>query len=223
MPSPLPQRLRDPPEYVLPTASKTLPSREALPSYGDDPPSYSSLSESQLRSSETSKSALREDVLHFLDHEHDSVQSLSLRYGVPVPILKRANNLSSDYLLLARRTVVIPREYYHGGVSLSPRPVAGEDEERRKTIVRKWMMACKVSEYEALVMYNDMIKHTLLPANHLSYPWNRYDIALFYLGQHDYDLGKAISAYDEDEIWGREHPLEANTKNGKARQVIGRR
>jgi hypothetical protein len=32
-------------------------------------------------------------------------------------------------------------------VSLSPRPVEGEEEERRKGIVRKWMVACKVSEY----------------------------------------------------------------------------
>jgi hypothetical protein len=50
-------------------------------------------------------------------------------------------------LLLARRTVVIPGEFYHGGVSLSPRPVEGEDEERRKATVRRWMVACNVSEY----------------------------------------------------------------------------
>lgn len=43
--------------------------------------------------------------------------------------------------------MVIPGEFYKGGVSLSPRPVEGEDEERRKGIVRRWMVACKVSEY----------------------------------------------------------------------------
>jgi hypothetical protein len=42
---------------------------------------------------------------------------------------------------------VIPGEYCHDAVSLSPRPVEGEDEERRKAIVRRWMVACKVSEY----------------------------------------------------------------------------
>jgi hypothetical protein len=41
---------------------------------------------------------------------------------------------------------VIPGEFYKGGVSLSPRPIEGEDEERRKAIVRRWMVACKVSE-----------------------------------------------------------------------------
>ena len=30
---------------------------------------------------------------------------------------------------------------------MSPRPVEGEDEERRKAVVRRWMVACKVSEY----------------------------------------------------------------------------
>ena len=43
--------------------------------------------------------------------------------------------------------MVIPGEYYKGGVSLSPRPVEGEEEERRKGIVRRWMVACKVAEY----------------------------------------------------------------------------
>jgi hypothetical protein len=73
--------------------------------------------------------------------------SLSLRYKVPVDVLRRANKLTSDHLLLARRTVIIPGEYYQGGVSLSPRPVEGEEEERRKAIVRRWMVACKVAEY----------------------------------------------------------------------------
>ena len=77
----------------------------------------------------------------------DTVTSLSFRYNVPLPVLRKANNLTSDHLLLARRTVVIPGEYYKGGVSLSPRPVEGEDEERRKGILRRWQVACKVAEY----------------------------------------------------------------------------
>ncbi len=32
-------------------------------------------------------------------------------------------------------------------MSLSPRPVEGEDEERRKGIVRRFMVTCKVAEY----------------------------------------------------------------------------
>jgi hypothetical protein len=61
--------------------------------------------------------------------------------------LRRANKISADHLLQARRTIIIPGEYYKGGISLSPRPVEGEEEERRKAIVRRWMVACKVSEY----------------------------------------------------------------------------
>jgi len=197
-PSTLPPRLRDPPAYTPPSSSKpSPPSSELLPSYSDELPSYSSIAEPQSQPPEKSKSKPVEDVLHFLDHEHDSLQSLSLRYGVPISVLRRSNNISSDHLLLARRTVLIPGEYYNGGVSLSPRPVEGEDEERRKATVRRWMVTCKVSEY---------------------------DVALLYLEQADYDLEAAIAAYKEDEMWEKQHPIEANIKGkGKTRQVIGKR
>lgn len=87
-----------------------------------------------------------EDVLHFLDPTRDTIASLSLRYGVPHEALRRTNGLFADHLLAARRTLLIPGEYYKGGVSLSPRPVAGEEEEIRKAKVRRWMVACKVAE-----------------------------------------------------------------------------
>jgi hypothetical protein len=54
--------------------------------------------------------------------------------------------------LLARRTVLIPGEYYKGGVSLSPRPVEGEEEEARKGKIRRWMVACKVAEWVFLFL-----------------------------------------------------------------------
>lgn len=91
----------------------------------------------------------------------------------------------------------MPGEYYKGGVSLSPRPVEGEDEERRKAIVRRWMVACKVAEY---------------------------DVALLYLKQVEYDLELAIEVYKDDEKWEKEHPIEASVKGkGKTRHDMGRR
>lgn len=87
-----------------------------------------------------------EDVLHFLDPFHDTISSLSLRYGVPQDALRNKNGLFADNLLAARRTILIPGEYYKGGISLSPRPIDGEDEEIRKAKVRRWMVACKVAE-----------------------------------------------------------------------------
>ena len=77
----------------------------------------------------------------------DTLQSLSLAYTTPVGVLRRTNNLFSDHLLAARRTILVPGEYYKGGVSLSPRPVEGEEEELKKSKVRRWMVACKVAEY----------------------------------------------------------------------------
>ncbi|KAI1273606.1 hypothetical protein F5Y07DRAFT_250352 [Xylaria sp. FL0933] len=125
-----------------------------------------------------------EDTLHFLNHAHDSINSLSLRYGVPAAALRRANNISSDHLIVGRRTVIIPGEYYKGGVSLSPRPIEGEEEEKRKAKIRRWMMACKVHEY---------------------------DVAVLYLEQAGYDLQLATDTYFADEEWERTHP--ANGKH----------
>lgn len=85
--------------------------------------------------------------MHFVDHARETMSSIALRYRVPVPALRRANNLYADHLLAARRTVLIPAEYYRAGVSLSPRPVEGEEEELRKAKIRRWMVACKVAEY----------------------------------------------------------------------------
>lgn len=195
-PSPLPQGLRGP---VPSSSSPRFHSASDLPpSYSDELPSYSSLEAPKTPPPEkAANTPPAEDVLHFLNHEHDNLTSLSFRYGVPIHVLRRSNNLTSDHLLLARRTVIIPGEFYKGGISLSPQPIEGEDEERRKGIVRRWMVACKVPEY---------------------------DVALLYLEQVDYDLKAACEAYRDDERWEQEHPMEANIKGkGKTRQDIGKR
>lgn len=127
-----------------------------------------------------------DDTLHFLDHEHDTVQSLSIRYGVPPAALRRRNNLTSDHLLVGRKTILIPGEFYKGGVSLSPRPVEGEEEELRKGKIRRFMTACKVSDY---------------------------DYALLYMEQAGYDIDVAITAYLDDEAWERSHPNQRRRAN----------
>lgn len=176
MPSSLPQGLREPPAYTsLPSSSSHI---------SGAPPPYSAASTTQ--NAQYEKAALAQDaskedapdILHFLDHHYDSVSSLSLRYGVPAHALRRSNNITSDHLLLGRRTVLIPGEYYKGGVSLSPRPVEGEDEELRKGKIRRFMTSCKVSDY---------------------------DVAVLYLEQSGYDIENAVTAYLDDEKWEQEH------------------
>ena len=55
-------------------------------------------------------------------------------------------------------------------------------------------------------------------------PKYRYDVALLYLEQVDYDLEAAIEAYKDDDRWEKEHPMEANFKGkGKSRHDLGRR
>jgi len=108
---------------------------------------------SSAESSEESQVSLNEkadqdapDVLHFVHPCLDSIGTLSIRYGVPAAALRKTNGIYSDHLLAARKTVLIPGKYYKGRVSLSPRPVEGEEEEGRKAKVRKFQVLCKVPE-----------------------------------------------------------------------------
>ncbi|KHN99546.1 uncharacterized protein MAM_02399 [Metarhizium album ARSEF 1941] len=190
-PSPLPQGLKDPPSYALVSPSP--------PRAGDAGPPPYALVDTKLRparndgaNADVGEKSAADDTLHFLDHDHDSITSLSFRYGVPAAALRRANNITSDYLLQARKTILIPGEYYKANVSLSPTPVCGEDEELRKSKVRRFMTSCKVSDY---------------------------NVAKVYLEQSDYDLGASVQAYFGDEAWEREQARNkalSRTKNNLA-------
>ena len=46
----------------------------------------------------------------------------------------------------------------------------------------------------------------------------RYDVAVLYLEQSDYDLDAAIQAYQDDERWEKEHPLDA--ESGRKRKDV---
>ncbi|KAF2749786.1 hypothetical protein M011DRAFT_465452 [Sporormia fimetaria CBS 119925] len=183
VPTSLPQGLRDPPSYSPPGPQAPTEVDEELPPYSAHNPLPTSEGKAKTAPEDDAP-----DVLHFVDPK-DSVASLSLSYGVPASVLRRVNGLYADHLLAARRTVLIPGEYYKGGVSLSPRPVDGEEEEIRKGKVRRFMTTCKVAEY---------------------------DVALLYLQQSNYDLERAIDIFQADEKWEKEHPLEA-AKKGKAK------
>ena len=140
-PSLLPQGLKDPPAYT------TLDDRIQAPTLQNDDelPAYSAHQPVQPPSEKIKQDELAADVLHFLT-PNDSMRSLALAYAVPINALRKANNVYSDHLLQGRRTVLIPGEHYKGGVSLSPRPIEGEEEEAKKHKVRRWMVACKVAE-----------------------------------------------------------------------------
>ena len=148
-PSPLPQGLRDPPAYSSPPSPCPAHAALASPPISEELPAYSALNIFTPRKDKDhlSSEPPAEDVLHFLDPSQDTLLSLSLRYGIPQDALRRKNGLFADHLLAARRTVLIPGEFYKGGVSLSPEPMESEEEEIRKAKVRRWMVACKVSEY----------------------------------------------------------------------------
>ena len=132
-PSSLPaQGLREPPAYA------TLPTNHL----NDGPPAY----DDTRHTLSEKPGASAEDVLHFVNPGKDSISSLSLAYSVPPEILRRKNHFFDDKLLLARKTILIPGEYYKGGVSLSPAPVESEEESIRKSKIRRWMVTTKNAE-----------------------------------------------------------------------------
>lgn len=134
--------MRDPPAYSESDGISLVPVLGAeLPAYSVN--NYQGNFSQKIAACATSHPG---DVLHFVDPSHDSILSLSLRYGVPSQALRRLNGLYADHLLAARRTILIPGEFYKGGVSLSPGPVDGEEEDIRKIKIRRWMVACKVAE-----------------------------------------------------------------------------
>ncbi|KAI4183884.1 MAG: hypothetical protein L6R41_005128 [Letrouitia leprolyta] len=186
-PTPLPQGLQDPPAYSLRssphpayTSLTPLPGAEELPAY-----SSLDIPHTIIQKTGPDEGAA-EDVLHFVNPMHDTISSLALRYTVPSHALRKKNNLYADHLLAARKAILIPGEYYKGGVSLSPQPIDGEEEEIRKAKIRRWMITCKVSDY---------------------------DIALLYLSQVNYDIDLAVEAYLSDEKWEREHPMTSSSKD----------
>ncbi|KAL8915248.1 MAG: hypothetical protein Q9171_000367 [Xanthocarpia ochracea] len=147
-PSPLPQGLRDPPAYSPPSSPHEAAKDHAHGFDAEQPPAYSASNEhgSTPEKSEQNGAIVADDVLHFLDPASDTISSLSLRYAVPANALRTKNNVYADHLLAARKTILIPGEFYKEGVSLSPQPIDGEEEEIRKSRIRRWMVTCKVSE-----------------------------------------------------------------------------
>ncbi|KAL8702667.1 MAG: hypothetical protein Q9201_004168 [Fulgogasparrea decipioides] len=184
-PTSLPQGLRDPPAYSPPSSPHPAPATVTYSTDVEDPPAYSALENRQGdEKSEQTVDELADDVLHFINPSQDTISSLALRYAVPPNALRKKNNLYADHLLAARKAILIPGEYYKG-VSLSPQPIDGEEEELRKSKIRRWMVSCKVSDY---------------------------DIALLYCNQANYDVDAAIEAYLLDEKWEQEHPMESSSK-----------
>lgn len=223
-PSSLPQGLRDAPAYSPPSSPRPGHAALASPLESEEPPAYSALNvlTPPKEKDHSSSESPVQDVLHFLDASQDTILSLSLRYGVPQDALRRKNGLFADHLLAARRTILIPGEFYKGGISLSPKPMESEEEEIRKAKVRRWMVACKVSEYVITLPVDDLgpdkaDRLSSIPV-HL-----RYDIALLYLQQSDYNLGLAVEAYLADEKWEKEHPIEGASKGGETGHKPGKR
>ncbi len=183
--------LREPPSYKDDDAKKAEAVEKELGQAEKyqrerkgEPPGYE---EAEAQSKEDGKG---QDIVHHLHHPRDTIQSLSIQYGVPPAVLRRQNKLTDGNFLLARHTILIPSSHYNGP-SLSDTPQADPEEDERRKKIRRFMVQCKVSEYE---------------------------VAKMYLEHLDWEMEKAVEGWNEDEEWERLHPLKAGVnvdKNGK--------
>ncbi|CAK7274124.1 thiamine biosynthetic bifunctional enzyme [Sporothrix epigloea] len=212
----LPPGLKPPPPYrprsANPAGGGTAQNDAAPPPY-DALPAASSASE--LASAGEKRDV---PVLHYLDHSRDTIASLSLRYNVPADRLRKANHLTADYLLQARHVIQIPlsgRGREAVTESQSPRPVDDEAELRRKTAIRRFMVACKVVDYDLAVLYLEQTVSRRARRN------NRSDASLRHVDDDgDYDLQAAVEAFTADEHWEKSHPMDVITAG---RQKAARR
>ncbi|KAK3997245.1 hypothetical protein QBC44DRAFT_364554 [Cladorrhinum sp. PSN332] len=132
-----------------------------------------------------------EPIIHFL-LPTDSIPSLSLAYNIPPHLLRKFNNLTSDHLLFARQTLLVPAGY--SAKSHSPRPVESEAELLRKNKIRRWMVSCKESDY---------------------------DMAVTYLEGSGYDLEESVKRYKDDVEWEKSNPLQKKVNEKKKTKEKG--
>jgi hypothetical protein len=134
------------------------------------------------------------DTIHHLSNS-DTLSSLSLLYNIPLPVLRQHNSFpvsgTSDFLLPARKIVLIPASHYNGpSLSTPPDP----EEEERKNKIRKFMVLTKVVDY---------------------------GVAGLYLGGSGWSVETAVGEWREDERWERENPLKAKGKEKRRRGLGG--
>ncbi|GAB1320533.1 LysM domain-containing protein [Madurella fahalii] len=203
-----PAAVPSPPPYSTLSTSTSTNTKAPDPPYPPPPPYSASPPASHPPISERQKqqqlqqhqpqppdepSQQKDYIVHHLRHTHpvDTLPSLSLRYGIPIPVLQQHNNLPQGAdLLAARRTFLIPKAHcaHPNPTSLSPHPPESPDEIARKITIRRWMVACKEADY---------------------------DMALVYLEEAGYDLDEAVGRYVEDEAWEREHSLDKHKHKRK--------
>lgn len=159
-----------------------------------DPPSYEDVEK------EEEAADGEQDIIHHLT-PNETIASLSLLYNLSPSLLRSHNKVPSDHLLQARNIIRIPRSAY-SGLSLSPKSHLSDEDIERRRILRRFMVACKISEY---------------------------DVAKLYLEDAEWDDKLAMERWRDDSEWEKAHPLQskptapASSEKAKGREGLWKR
>lgn len=251
-----PNGLRLPPAYSKSDdkPERSLRSHLASSSADDAPPPYTPTSTIPTPTTRNTSPASPQqsndtvtDTIHHLS-SNDTIQSLSLLYNVPIPILQRHNNLYSANLLAARKTISIPATHYTGPPLSEPPDPALEE---WKVMVRRWMVGTKCVEYKVAEVYlreaRSRVRSGLVVADTDSGgvaahedASHRYSADNAHLTPEEVNsvstqreaalsteaertVKEAVSRWKEDEEWERKNPLsqQKEKEKGKMRRVGG--
>ncbi|KAL2124252.1 hypothetical protein VTJ04DRAFT_617 [Mycothermus thermophilus] len=163
-------------------------------------------------------------ILHHLRHppqpNPDSLTSLSLAYGVPIPVLRKHNRIppDADYLLAARHTVLIPLAYI---TTKPPPPQIPSSSSSESTATHATNADGTTPSLQLSLSPNPIddeatrARKTALRRFMVAVREPDYDAAKVYLEDADWDVDAAVGRYLEDVAWEKAHPFPSTSFGGR--------
>ncbi|GAA93746.1 uncharacterized protein L969DRAFT_92335 [Mixia osmundae IAM 14324] len=189
----------------------------AEPDAKGSPPAY--LADASLADLPAEKPSERETALHYIRPE-DTLIGISFRYGVEPRALATLNRLplsiltTSPQLLHTRSFLILPG---HAKPSESPQPLYTPEQERRRLLIRRFMLAVKCPEQGVAESYIKQIEDARRKEYALLATESGQAAGLRTGGE----LEEAVEAYTQDLQWEEEQSKGKGKYTGSRIRSVG--
>ncbi|BGP23213.1 hypothetical protein JCM10295v2_002107 [Rhodotorula toruloides] len=200
------------------------PPRPVAGDWGE-PPAYDEHVDEKTVEADEKKAVRVQPSIHYIRPE-ETLLGLSMKYGVDGALLCRLNKLptstlsTTPHLLHTREFILLPPD---ARASISTEPVLPPELERKRLVVRRFMVATKCTDWSMAQTYVDQVfraredEARFVQENRAARGDTGADAQLREGGE----LWAAVEAYQADERWERE---QRNLHGGvKGKGVFGRR